>query len=141
MTDITLLGDKRSVVKTYKPTIKDGLGKVCKIYDGDTFHITALLEVPVEPIKLTVRLSHIDTPELRSRDPVEKEHGYKSKEALSKLIPLGSLVKCSNVDVDKYGRTLCDVHTMEGINVNSWMLDNNYAKKYEGGHKDVWSFE
>jgi endonuclease YncB( thermonuclease family) len=55
----------------------------------------------------------------------------------------GKNVIIKNISNDKYGRVLCDVF-YENIHINQWLLDNNYAIKYNGGTKinsDEWEGE
>ena len=44
------------------------------------------------------------------------------------------MVILKNVSTEKYGRLLADVY-IDGENMNQWMLNNNYAVKYDGGTK------
>ena len=44
-------------------------------------------------------------------------------------------VKCD--DLDKYGRLLTVIY-IDGVNVNQWLIDNEYAFAYDGGTKRSW---
>ena len=57
---------------------------------------------------------------------------------------LGKFVTLKNVQLEKYGRLLCDVYLEEESNesINDWLLKNNFAVVYDGGTKnspDNWS--
>jgi micrococcal nuclease len=111
------------------------VGKVIKVYDGDTFTIISKLPHSDGPIyRFSVRMNGIDSPEIQGKTANEKELAKKSRDALSNLI-LGKIVVLRNVSTEKYGRILADVYLGE-LCVNEWMIFNNYAVKYNGGTKE-----
>ena len=110
-------------------------GKVVKVYDGDTVHI-------VFPIfnnmyfRWNCRINRVDTPELRTKNKLEKEMGYKVRDKLrEKILNKIVTVKCDNFD--KYGRLLAEIE-FEGENISDWLIENEYAFKYDGGTKKLW---
>lgn len=113
-------------------------GYVIKVYDGDT--ITVANRLPLKNcddiFRFSVRLNGIDTPEMRGKSDDEKEKAQFAKSALSTLI-LHKHVTLQNVKSEKYGRILADVY-YDDLNINNWMLENNYAKPYDGGTKSQW---
>ena len=114
-------------------------GKVVKVYDGDTFTLAAKLPNTDGPVyRFTVRLNGIDTPESRTKDKDEKTRGELSKNKLKELIE-NKIVKISTtIDPDdKFGRILAIIETKEGINVNEWLVTNNYAVAYKGQNKEL----
>lgn len=109
-------------------------GKVIKVYDGDTFTIAAKLPYSNSPLyRFSVRMSGIDSPEIKGKTPKEKELAISSRDALKTLI-MNEMVDLRNVNTEKYGRILADVYIGE-LCINTWMIDNNYALKYDGGTK------
>lgn len=109
-------------------------GKVIKVYDGDTITICSKLPYNDSPIyRFNVRLNGIDSPEIKGKTEQEKILAKTSRDALSKLI-LGKYVTLKNTSTEKYGRILANIF-LDNINVNQWMLDNNYAVYYDGGTK------
>ncbi|MFY7730450.1 MAG: thermonuclease family protein [Flavobacterium sp.] len=109
-------------------------GNVIKVYDGDTITIASKLPMFKSPIyRFPVRLTGIDSPEIKGKSEAEMTLAKQSREALSELI-FGKNVKLENVSTEKYGRLLADVY-IDGIHVNQWMLDNKYAIPYGGGTK------
>ena len=116
-------------------------GRVIKVYDGDTITVASKLPNMDEPIyRFSVRLSGIDSPEIKGKTMKEKELAINSRYALHNLI-FGKMVYFKNVSTEKYGRILADVY-LEDIHVNSWMLQHNLAVKYDGGTKqrpDSWN--
>jgi len=117
------------------------VGKVIKVYDGDTFTMISKLPYSEGPIyRFSVRMNGIDSPEIKGKTNNEKELAKQSRDALSNLI-LGKIVTLKNITTEKYGRILADVY-MGNLCVNDWMLINKYAVKYDGGTKirpDEWN--
>ena len=90
-------------------------GKVVKVYDGDTVHI-------VFPIfnnmyfRWNCRINRVDTPELRTKNKLEKQMGYKVRDKLrEKILNKIVTVKCDHFD--KYGRLLAEIE-IEGVITN-----------------------
>lgn len=110
-------------------------GKVIKVYDGDTLTIASYLPIPDSPLyRFSVRLNGIDTPEIKGKTKAEKDLAVVARNALSDLV-LGKMVELKNISNEKYGRILCDMYLGE-LHVNAWMIDHNYAIKYDGGTKE-----
>jgi micrococcal nuclease len=115
-------------------------GKVIKVYDGDTITVATSLpfrDKPETVYRFSVRLKGIDTPELRTKCPEEKQVAQLARNALAELC-LGQIVQLQDVGTEKYGRLLANVILNKGnktINLNQWMLQQRYAVCYEGGTK------
>jgi len=107
--------------------------KVVKVYDGDT--ITVVFKHKGEYNRWNCRIYGIDTPEIKTKNPKEKEAGIIVRDFLKDLI-FEKLVILECLDFDKYGRLLANV-TYEDINIATLMIEKNYAKKYFGGTKEV----
>lgn len=124
------------------------IGRVIKVYDGDTMTIACCLhgDSTVERYyRFSVRLAGIDTPEMKSRNPTEKSLATAAQNALSNLV-LHQLVSLRNVKFEKYGRLLADVYVTDNgtgkeLHVNQYMLDRGYAVYYDGGAKPEWSVD
>ena len=115
-------------------------GKVIKVYDGDTITIATKLPLYNSPVyKFQVRLTGIDSPEIKGKTPEEIALAKKSRDALHGLI-FDKTVQLKDVGLEKYGRLLANVY-IDDIHVNKWLLDNKYAIEYDGGTKhrpDEW---
>jgi len=118
-------------LKNFVPKIKEC--KVIKVYDGDTITVAAFLKGDPECYKFQVRLSGIDSPELRGSGENEKKHAIISRDALSGQI-LNKTINLKIKGKEKYGRLLADV-LYNGTNMNDWMIKNGYAVNYDGGKK------
>lgn len=110
------------------------IGKVIKVYDGDTITIGSILLN--KPYRFSVRLRGIDTPEMKGGNAHEKELAIKARDELSKRI-MNKIVKLKNIETEKYGRILADVYLEEEC-MNEWLINEGHAKKYDGGHKESW---
>jgi micrococcal nuclease len=112
--------------------------KVVSVYDGDTVKLVFPLtsKEPEKLYKWNCRLIDVDTPELRTRNLKEKEFGIKVRDALREKI-LNKVVTVNCQNFDKYGRLLAELF-IEGQSVNNWLIENDYAIKYDGGTKTKW---
>ena len=116
----------------YVPPVKTGV--VIKVYDGDTITVATKLHYPDYTMyRFSVRLSGIDSPEIKAKSVNEKKLAVLSKDALTKQI-IGKTVELKNVSMEKYGRLLADVYC-NGIHINKWMLENGFAVPYSGKTK------
>ena len=110
--------------------------KVLSVYDGDT--IKCAFPLNNKMYKWNCRLSGVDTPEIRTRNKTEKEYGYKVRNNLREKI-LGKVVNLECGDFDKYGRLLVNVKCKDDdCCVNDWLINNNFAFKYNGGTRKSW---
>jgi endonuclease YncB( thermonuclease family) len=122
----------------YKDTVRFvppiASGKVIKVYDGDTITIASKIPNTNLPLyRFSVRLSGIDSAEIKGATETEKKMAIVARDALHNLI-FGKIVTLKNVGTEKYGRILADVY-LDELNISKWMLDNNYAVPYDGGKK------
>jgi len=110
--------------------------KVVRIYDGDTITVAFYLNRTL--YRTNVRLRGIDSAEIKGPSEGEKTRAVVARDALSAKI-INEVVELRNVGQEKYGRLLAEVW-LEDLNVNVWMLLNNYAVPYDGGNKaKAWS--
>jgi len=123
-----------SEIKEFSFKGEEKEAKVVDIYDGDTIKIVFTLNGKL--YKFNCRIQHVDTPEIRTRNKVEKEYGLKVRDKLKEKI-LGKVVNVVCDDFDKYGRLLIDIK-LENILISEWLISNNYAFSYDGGKKKDW---
>jgi len=112
--------------------------KVLRIVDGDTIDVDLDLGFTVWMRKQRIRLAGIDTPESRTRNKEEKKRGLLSKAKLKELCPTGSTIKVkTELDKErgKFGRVLGTLLTVDDLNINQYMIENNYAVAYHGQSK------
>jgi micrococcal nuclease len=106
------------------------MGKVIKVYDGDTITVGAILYDVA--YRFSVRLDGIDTPELKGP---HKDKAILARDELSNLI-MNKMVSLKNIGNEKYGRILADVY-LGDLHVNQWMKEKGHAVEYHGGTKDT----
>lgn len=101
--------------------------------DGDTVSVTLRIrarpDVVLEDAE-TIRLAHVDTPEIRG---ATRGAGMKAKAFVSDLAPVGESVTVTIVGEDKYGRALASVVEAGGVDLSDALLSSRNAKPYEGG--------
>jgi len=120
---------------TYTATVR-------RVVDGDTIDVDIDLGFSVWLDKQRIRLLGIDAPAARTRNKEEKIRGLLSKEKLKSLCPVGSLIqlKTHKDDKGKFGRILgelvVDTASENSVNVNQWLVENNYAVTYSGQRKE-----
>ena len=121
------------------------LGYVVRVYDGDTVYVVPPnKDTNTNPIyRFSVRLAGIDSPEIKSKNEIERNAAIKSRDALAGLV-LNKWVSFKNVKREKFGRVLADIYVnssikdldpLTEIHVNQWMLDHYLAVSYNGKKK------
>ena len=109
-------------------------GKIVHIYDADTVH--CVFPFMGKLFKWHLRIAHVDTPELRTKDLNEKQKGYLARDKLIEFIG-DKVVDVECLEFDKYGRVLAEL-SYNGVRVDDWLIKNGYAHKYEGKTKEKW---
>jgi micrococcal nuclease len=110
---------------------------VLKVIDGDTIEVDFDLGFGVWLRNQRIRLDGIDTPESRTADKEEKVRGLISKEKLKEILGKDIRITTKIDPNEKYGRILGVLVNDKGVNVNQWLIDNNYAVKYSGENKEL----
>jgi micrococcal nuclease len=104
--------------------------KLDRVVDGDTIDATIDLGFDTWAFR-RIRLAGIDAPETRTRDLVEKQAGFASKERLEALLgPVGSPFVLHSLSLDKYGRVL-GVLWVDDKNINDTLLQEGHAEIYK----------
>lgn len=115
--------------------------RINKVVDGDTVEIDLDLGFNIILANQKVRMAGIDTPESRTSLAEEKQRGLISKKKLAEKLPIGSWQRIQTIKADsnddKFGRILGVFITEDGMSLNQWMIDNNYAVLYQGENKEV----
>ena len=112
---------------------------ITKVIDGDTVDVDIDLGFEVWLKNQRIRLYGIDTPESRTSDKVEKIFGNLAKNKVLEFCPVGSEIILQTKTDDsrgKYGRILGELITKDGLNVNEYFIENNYAVAYFGKSKN-----
>lgn len=105
---------------------------VTKVYDGDTITVDIDLGFGVELKKQTIRLIHINTPEVRGES---KEAGYVSRDYVrEKILDKTIILKTTLDKKGKYGRWLGEIiyqnELNESVNLNEELISEGLAIRY-----------
>ena len=137
------------------------VGFCVKAYDGDTCTINIRSRFGDHQWK--VRLLGFDSPEMKTKNPIEKKHAIACRDTLLELIGQKYVV-VSCGPFEKYGRLLgniyvrsalstgeevhtesCDSGDVEKIpdllHVNDWMIKHTSSVPYDGGKKQDISYD
>lgn len=116
--------------------------KFKKVIDGDTIVVDIDLGFSIILSDQYIRLIGIDTPESRSKDKIEKTFGIISKKAVEDFMKnsdqenlIIQTIFCDD-NGDKFGRILGKVYNSNKICLNDWLVEFNYAVKYDGENKE-----
>jgi endonuclease YncB( thermonuclease family) len=132
--------------------------KVVDVYDGDTIKVVMFLNLKKTPYLFSVRMYGYNSEEMKisTKDPNRESKKQKALEAKNKLksLILDKIVILEVLDSkDKYGRLIGNVHSKEKLptdiseiikdfkesknyqNINTYMVENGFGKKYFGGKK------
>jgi micrococcal nuclease len=108
--------------------------KYLKNYDGDTITFDIPDVHPLIGKTISVRVRGVDTPEVKTSDPCEKESARMAKNLVESFLKRARRVDLENVDRDKYFRILADVKA-DGEDMKSVLMRNGLAYAYDGGKK------
>jgi micrococcal nuclease len=111
---------------------------VVNVVDGDTLEVNIDLGFNVWLNNQSVRLNGVDTPEKRTKNPVEKKAGLLATKFIQESLPVGSEVKVVTYKEDsteKFGRILAEVFDSKGTSMNVSLIEKKYAVKYTGQNK------
>ncbi len=139
------------------------LGKVVDVYDGDTCKIIIVNEDKL--LRFNCRLKFIDTPEMKPlKNKVNREieiiNAMRCRNKLIQLttsceieiddkltkLQIKNLLNTNNKviniqchEFDKYGRLLVELYN-EDKSINKILVDEGYAKVYDGGTKKIFVY-
>ncbi len=106
-------------------TLGDDFVLVVGVHDGDS--ITVLSD---DKVQTKIRLTGIDAPELG------QAFGKKAKQVLSDKC-FNKKVKIQSVGIDRYGRTVAWVYTIDNECINVYMVKAGCAWHYKQFSKDI----
>jgi len=120
--------------------------RIIDVIDGDTIKVVILLGS--HPLKLNVRLSGIDTPELHPKKVEDVAIGEQEAKAalmvksyVSNLLGNDQIVTIKLLSLDKYGgRYVGNVYINDGTTtVSEHLVSIGCAKTYNGKKKECWT--
>lgn len=108
--------------------------KYIRNYDADTITFNIPNVHPLIGDKISVRVRHLDAPEIKGKLPCEKDAARTAKRLVENLLKNAKRIDLENASKDKYFRILADVR-MDGKLLKDVLLKNNLAYAYEGKTK------
>lgn len=108
--------------------------KYIRNYDADTITFDIPNVHPLIGKNISIRVRHVDTPEIKGKLPCEKDAARTAKRMIENILKSAKRIDLENVDKDKYFRILADV-IVDGKSLKDTLLKNNLAYSYEGKTK------
>jgi endonuclease YncB( thermonuclease family) len=108
------------------------------VHDGDTLKVEMYGMPAIFGKGIGVRLSGIDTPELKDKDPVVKAWALAAKARLEYYVKDARRVTLVDEKRDKYFRINARL-LVDGRDVGELLIKEKYAKPYNGGKKVPWT--
>ncbi len=108
--------------------------KYVKNYDADTVTFDIPNVHPLIGSRINVRVSGVDTPEIRTKNKCEKSKGRDAKKIVANLLKHAKRIDLENVSRGKYFRVVADVK-IDGKSLSYYLLKNGLAYAYDGGTK------
>lgn len=131
--------------------------KLVGLHDGDTCRVVFQTEYGVK--QFIIRVEGIDSPEIASKDPTEREQALSARALFLELAAPGvfdrrdrhdaraierllqeneTLVMVRLGTFDKYGRLLGAVTSKAGVNIGEHLVACGAAHRYSGKTKEAW---
>lgn len=110
------------------------VSEITSIYDGDTFRANIQGVHPLIGQRMSVRVSGIDTAEMRGKCKQEKELARQAKQFTVNFLRSGSKIELRNVKRGKYFRIIADVF-VDGKSLTRALIQSKLAVPYNGGTK------
>ncbi len=110
--------------------------KYIKNYDGDTITVNIPKTHSLLGNKISVRVRGVDTPEIRTKDPCEKNLGRNARRLVESLLKKAERIDLENVERGKYFRIVADV-VFDGRNLKEVLLEQKLAILYDGKKKQA----
>ena len=122
-----------------KPKVYDPIPvkNIRSVYDGDTFRVDLDCNVQILCENISVRVSGIDTPEMKDKRPRIKKKAVKAKVYVKQKLHQAGRIELKNIRRGKYFRIVADVY-IDGENLADQMIVEGLAKPYDGGKKIEW---
>jgi micrococcal nuclease len=109
-------------------------------YDGDTITFNIPGVHPLLGKNAKIRVSGVDTPEIRTKDRCEKALALKAKKIVGNALTNAKRIDLANVERGKYFRIVADVR-YDGSDLKQLLQDRKLSRAYEGGTKSKASWD
>jgi len=109
--------------------------KYIRAVDGDTIVVDLGGNIPsIFGKNISVRVAHIDAPEMHSKNKCEKIAALKAKDVVDNALRTANKIALISPSRDKYFRILSEV-TYDENSLSQLLLKKKLAVAYEGGTK------
>ena len=108
--------------------------QVTSIYDGDTFRANLKDVHPLIGKRIGIRVSGVDTPEMRGKCQKEKDLARQAKKITVNFLRKAKKIELRNVKRGKYFRIVADVFG-DGKSLTKTLLKSGLAVPYHGAKK------
>lgn len=113
--------------------------EILDIYDGDTIVLRLDLGLKIYADDQRLRLQNIDSPEIRTRNALEKKAGYAVRDYIRAFLADCTEVIVISYKLDKFGRLLGDLLLdARGQLLTDHLLENGLVRGYKGGARSDW---
>ncbi len=110
---------------------------VVRVIDGDTVLVRAKIWLG-QQVETLVRLSGVDTPELRGACAAERELAARARDFVAARLVDGQ-VKLSEIEYGKYsGRVVARLQTPAGEDLGRELIAAGLGRPYDGGGRAAW---
>ena len=103
-------------------------------YDGDSITFDIKGVHPLFGKNAKIRLSGVDTPEIKSKNKCEKKKARLAKDFVAKILGKAKKIHLENVSRGKYFRIVADVK-FDGKSLGKMLLKRGLAYPYDGDTK------
>ena len=86
---------------------------------------------------MSIRISGIDTPELRGECDKEKQLARLAKQFTVERLRAARSIVLKNIKRGKYFRLVADVY-VDGVNLGEQLIKQGHAVRYKGKTKKTW---
>lgn len=105
-------------------------------YDADTITFNIPNVHPLIGQKINVRVSGVDTPEVKTKNSCEKNKARDARRLVESMLKQAKRIDLIKVQRDKYFRILADIQ-IDGQSLSHYLLKNGLAYSYDGGRKKI----
>lgn len=110
------------------------VSEITSIYDGDTFRANIKDLHPLIGEHIGIRVSGVDTPEIRGKCEQEKKLARQAKQITVDFLRSAKVIELRNVKRGKYFRVVADVFG-DNKSLTNVLLNSGLAVAYDGGTK------
>ena len=111
--------------------------QITSIYDGDTFRANLKGVPPIIGNRMSIRLSGVDTPEIRGKCDREKKLALQAKQFTVAFLRNAKFIQLIHIKRGKYFRIVAEVDA-DGQNLSDALVKAGLAVPYDGGTKTNW---